>query len=383
MNIESENRDEAQSAVEDDLEEVPYRQSSARHVQIQPYDYSVRTLMDMVADEDIILNPDYQRHYRWDNKKASRFIESLILNIPVPVVYLNEEEDGRYSVIDGQQRLTSLLRFTRPNEIPSTIDAEPLKLEGLKLRSDLANLNYYELPQKEKRNLQKKYIRCIAILNETDATLKYEVFERLNTGSAELTNQEIRNYMYRGKLNDLLNETSKNIKFQELISLPVKSQRTMKDSELILRFLAFRELSPNYHGNYSEYLNEFMEEHRNPSHSRIEKLKQLINGTIENLYTILGPGIAFRKPLDRQDPKEWSHTRINGAIYESQMIAFSRLPPFNRIPNDTYDSLKKNTYKAFQNNDYWGSLFQGTARKKHVTRRTEILIEYLNEVELV
>jgi len=373
--------------IEDNIDETPYRNKGTRRVQTQPYDYAVRSLMDMVVDGDLILNPDYQRNYRWDDEKASRFIESLILNIPVPVVYLGEEPDTSLTVIDGQQRLSSLLRFTRPQELDilfkdDGVDIKPLVLTGLKVRADLNDKNFRELPITDRNALQKRHIRCICILNESDAALKYEVFERLNTGSVELTPQEIRNCTHRGPFNQLLLELAQNSNFQELIALSKKRQHTMKDAELILRFYSYRDLSPDYNENFTEYLNEYMEDHRNISAGLKHELSKIFTKTVDLIYKILGPGIAFRKPWDRDSPEDgrWTLTSINGAIYESQMINYSLLPPIDALNETQIGDIKKATLEVFSDEKYWESISYGTATKSRVIRRASILHAKFSEI---
>ncbi|EEB4661362.1 DUF262 domain-containing protein, partial [Salmonella enterica subsp. enterica serovar Dublin] len=139
----TEQNDEIEIEIENEIE--PYEHIKERKVVIQPYDYAVRTLVDMIIEGDLILEPDYQRKYQWDDIKASRFIESIALNIPVPVVYLAEEKDGTFSVIDGQQRLTSLFRFIKANEIENLFPDSglmPLKLTGLKIISEINGKEY-------------------------------------------------------------------------------------------------------------------------------------------------------------------------------------------------------------------------------------------------
>lgn len=373
------------SGVEEDTEDAPYRSKAARRVQTQPYDYAVRSLMDMIVDGDLILNPEYQRNYRWDDEKASRFIESLILNIPVPVIYLSEEADTRLTVIDGQQRLASLLRFSKPDELDplfNSIPLQPLTLTGLRVRSDLNAKSIRELSQEDRSSLYKRHIRCMVILNESDPMLKFEVFERLNTGSVELTDQEVRNCVQNGPFNNLLLEAAENPKYQELIALPKKSQSNMKDAELVLRFFAYRELSKDYNDSYTEYLNEYMDEHRKISTTRRKELLTLFNKTVDLVYHILGPRIAFRRPRDRKNlPNSgWAHTYINGAIYESQMIVYSYLPPVSELSVKQVDQIRDVTYKTFRKDNYWNSIFQGTAQMRKVKRRTETLYSSIKEV---
>jgi hypothetical protein len=367
------------NGIEEEIDTLPYEPVKERKVIIQPYDYAIRTLMDMIIEEELILDPDYQRNYRWDNSKASRFIESIILNIPVPVIYLAEEPDGKFSVIDGQQRLTSLFRFIKANEVKeleAQQDIDQLILEDLQFRADINGKRYVDLSREERSTISKRPIRCIVVLNESDATLKFEVFERLNTGSTSLTDQEVRNCIYRGSFNNIIKEMAKNRKFQELISLPEKSQKTMKDAELVLRFIAYRDLDDGvaYNDNYTEYMNNYMEENREISQNRQEYLLKIFNETIDLIYERLKPGVAFRRPTDMDNPYDgtFASNLINGSIYESQMVGISRLVEQEK---DIPDDFRERILSAFQQQDYRSAVHQGTSQKAKALRRSRIVTE--------
>ena len=375
------NSDQQQISVEDNLNDAPYEKVKERKVLIQPYDYAVRTLMDMIVEGDLKLDPDYQRNYRWADEKASRFIESIALNIPVPVLYFAEEADGSFSVIDGQQRLASLFRYIKPDEAQILYpdgNLSPLELNNLKLRPDLNQKAYISLERDDRSLIAKRPIRCIVVLNESDATLKFEVFERLNTGSSQLTAQEVRNCIYNGSLSKVLKKLAKNPHFQEMISLPEASKRNMTDVELVLRFFAYRDMnsSTQYSDNYTEYLNNFMEENREISNEKSEFYTKLFNDTIDILYTHLGAGVAFRKPLLLEDPtnSRFAGNLINGSIFESQMISVSKLLESGKpVPSD----LKNRVLSAFTVTTYTDSVFQGTSQKAKVLRRNSTLSEIL------
>lgn len=364
----------------DDTEQgsQPYEHIKERKVVIQPYDYAVRTLMDMIIDEDLVLEPDYQRKYQWEADKASRFIESICLNIPVPVIYLAEEKDGSFSVIDGQQRLTSLFRFIKHNEIENVFPdgaLEPLVIENLKILPELNGKTYNELDRGFKSAISKRPIRCIVVLNDSDETLKFEVFERLNTGSAQLTAQEIRNCVYRGSYNKLLKSLAEYQKFKDLIALPAADDKAMKGPELVLRFLAYRELSlqSDYSDNYAEYLNLHMEENRELTQQKQSEVRDLFHATVDLIFDTLGPGVAFRKPKDRNDDTQGFYKNlINGSVYESQMVAFSRA-----VEKGVTDNLSQKAFSAFSVDDYWNSLFQGTSKRNKALKRSQTLTDIL------
>ena len=369
-------------AIDDSLGSAPYSNEGERKVLIQQYDYAVRTLMDMVVEGDLALDPDYQRQYRWPDEKAARFIESIVLNIPVPVLYLAEDSDGTFSVIDGQQRLTSLLRFIKPHELSSLYpdrQLAPLALNDLRVRPDLNGMSYASLPRLDKSALAKRPIRCIVILNESDTTLKFEVFERLNTGSVSLTDQEVRNCIYRGSYNQLIKRLAVNEVFHELLNLPESLIKAMKDAELVLRFLAYKELSnvTDYADNFAEYLTRHMEDRRVITEDMARRLQDEFDETVQVVNRVLGPGIAFRKPSNRNDPSSgtFAQNKINGAIYEAQMISFSRYLATGTTLSDT--ELKERALRAFSDDVFWNALFQGTAQRKKAIDRSRILTDLL------
>lgn len=382
-------QDNTEQSLQGDLDSIddyhgsaPYSNEGERKVLIQQYDYAVRTLMDMVVEGDLVLDPDYQRQYRWPDEKAARFIESIVLNIPVPVLYLAEDSDGTFSVIDGQQRLTSLLRFIKPHELTSLYPNRqlvPLVLSDLRVRPDLNRMSYASLPRLDKSALAKRPIRCIVILNESDTTLKFEVFERLNTGSVSLTDQEVRNCIYRGSYNKLIKQLAANEVFHNLLNLPESLCKEMKDAELVLRFLAYKELSneTDYSDNFAEYLNRHMEDRRVITEDMARRLTAEFDETVQAVNRVLGPGIAFRKPSNRNDPLSgtFAQNKINGAIYEAQMISFSRYLATDKTLPDS--ELKERALRAFSDDVFWNSLFQGTAQRRKAIDRSGILTDLL------
>jgi uncharacterized protein with ParB-like and HNH nuclease domain len=182
----------------------------------------------------LILQPDFQRQYVWDDTKASRLIESAILGIPLPVIYLSEEKDGKEYVIDDQQRLTSFFSYI-DGKFP---DDRPFKLTGLNVYKDLNGKRFDELTEELQDKVRYYKIRAITFLKDSSETLKFEIFERLNTGSVQLNDQELRNCLYRGKLNAALKEMAADADFMHICGLKNPDKR-MKDRELVLRFCAF------------------------------------------------------------------------------------------------------------------------------------------------
>jgi hypothetical protein len=172
----------------------------------------------------LVVQPDFQRQFVWDQVKASKLIESALLGIPIPIVYLSEEPDNKEYVIDGQQRLTSFFSFI-DGHFPSAGD---FHLKGLTVFAELNGKRYNELPEALQDQIRYFSLRTITFKRESDPSIKFEVFERLNTGSVSLNDQELRNCIYRGDYNRLLRELSEDPDFMHLLGLTKPDKRMKK-----------------------------------------------------------------------------------------------------------------------------------------------------------
>ena len=294
------------------IDDIPKEE---RILRTQAYDKSVSDVVAMINNGDIDLNPDYQRNYIWDNKKSSLLIESLLLNVPIPVVYVAEDEDSRWNVVDGLQRLETLRRFF----------SNEFKLRGLEVLKELNGVQYSQLNPKAARILRNGILRIILIFRESHPDIKYEIFMRLNRGSIRLTEQELRNCLYRGTFNELLKELRENKKFLEMIGLTEPHKR-MSDAELILRYFTIsdsydfkaNQLSEEYTGKVVSSMNKFIEKKRKASHAEISNLRRRFDSTVDKVYEIFGDD-AFKKfnPDGSLDS-----LRVNRAIMDIVMVSF-------------------------------------------------------------
>lgn len=289
-----------------------------RRIIAQPYDFSVQDLVNKIKEGDIDLQPDYQRNYVWDandetENKRSKLIESLLLNIPIPVIYFAEQvETLKYEVIDGQQRLKTFLDFLN----------DEFCLTKLEIRDDVNGKTYSELEQRDRDEIRKRSIRAIVVLNDSDEQVKYEVFERLNLGSIQLTAQEIRNNTHRGPFNDLLKELASDTTFRSLIKLRLKSdQKNMAHEELVLRFFAYHYSGTRRVDQLSYFLTKYMKENRNMDKEQILELKELFHCTINKINNYLGKKAfsTFKRKI-----KNWN-TTSNRLMYETEMLAFAQI----------------------------------------------------------
>ena len=179
-------------------------------------------IKDMFDEGDIITDPDYQRDFVYTQKQSSKLIESMLLGIPIPTVYLCEEADETWSVIDGQQRITSFVYFLK-NEFP---------LKGLTELKELNGLYFKDMEKPLQRKLKQSSLSAICILKESQ-NLKYEIFARLNQGAVSLKPQELRYCIYRGNCNKMLIELASN---KYLPVLFKDDNKRMQYQERILRF---------------------------------------------------------------------------------------------------------------------------------------------------
>ena len=196
----------------------------------------------------IVLNPDFQRNEVWDMKKRSQLIESLMLKIPLPMFYVQSDEDGILTVVDGLQRLSTIRDFvlgedylnlkkddgTRREELRGM----GFKLKGLEFWSDYEGKQFYQLPPKLQNRILEAQVQVTVIHPTTPEVVRRNIFKRINTGGIQLNSQEIRNAIYAGPATNLLNELSNIGSFNKVMGNSVNRLR-MQDKELILRFLSF------------------------------------------------------------------------------------------------------------------------------------------------
>jgi hypothetical protein len=252
------------------------------------------------------LDPEYQRRHRWNNGRKSRLIESFLMNIPVPPVFLYERELARFEVMDGRQRLTALSEFYD----------DKFQLTELEHWKDLEGRKYSQLPDKIKDGIDRRYISSIILLKETAATeeqatlLKKIVFERLNSGGVKLSSQETRNAIYNGPLNKLCLSLSENAAYKKLWRIPVtpientesegdeeeelpksgqKMFDKMEDVEMVLRFFAYRQIEkfPSGLNKISTLLDSYLNQGNKFDPGLIVKLGSLFNDTVQFLDQLL------------------------------------------------------------------------------------------------
>ncbi len=270
----------------------------------------------------LILQPDFQRQYVWDSSKASKLIESAILGIPLPIIYLSEEKDGREYVIDGQQRLTSFFAFI-DGQFP---DGKPFKLSSLNVLSELNGKRFCDLSDELQDRVRYYKIRAITFQKDSNENLKFEIFERLNTGSVQLNDQELRNCLYRGNFNVALKEMAEDPDFMFICGLKNPDKR-MKDKELVLRFCAFyHKTYLNYKAPMRNFLNSEARDKRDISEKEVVELKTAFKNACQIIRSIFGKNSfkRFYKGKDGQPNGHWEPKKFNTSLYDILMYSFAK-----------------------------------------------------------
>lgn len=312
-----EEEQEIDDIIEDDVDlDI---EAGQRKIIWQAKDFSIREFLTMKNDGELALQPNYQRNYVATDLIASKLIESILLDVPIPVVYLAEEQDGSYSVIDGQQRLTSFLSFLE-GKFP---DNRPFKISGLKVLPELNRKLFADLDPELQKKIRSTTIHSIIIKKESNSDIKFEIFERLNTGSTKLNEDEIRNTVYRGKYIDLLAELSENQGFHGLVRKDNFKKRMIYRG-MILRFFALSEKSYlNYKSSMKQFSNKELRDNRDLTPSKEKEYKARFEHCLDLVKLVFGE-MAFRRymPGESGESGKWGDSQINMALYDLQMVGF-------------------------------------------------------------
>lgn len=348
-----------------------------RNLVIDKPEPTIEALVNKYNRGKIILQPDYQRKYVMKPMVASRLIESILLNIPLPVIYFAEEEDGSWSVVDGQQRLTSIISFVQGKYIT---DGKDFKLSGLKVLTELNRKSFKELDDAMQEKIMDTSLKSFVIKNSSSEEIKFEIFERLNTGSTPLNEDEIRNNLYRGEYINLLAELENDPVFDKLVAKPNFKNRMLYRG-MILRFFAFYEKSYiNYVPSMKTFCNKHLKDFRNMSKEKRAEYTKVFKETIDKVNYVFGEN-AFRRMKKQDDSNNtiWVKTRINMALYDVQMNGFIRYSKDQIIRHS--EEIREAMYELMTTNiDFIDSIEMQTSNSDMVTRRFKMWLDKLEEI---
>ena len=333
---------------------------------LQQADLSLKSISDMVESGAIDINPKYQRRKRWTSKKESDLIESFILNIPVPPIYLAEDEYGTYSVIDGKQRITAIHNFLTGK----------LKLENIEKFREIDGFYFQDLPNNIKNALSiRPYLRVVTLLKQSDKNLKYEVFLRLNKAGVPLNSQEIRNVAFMGEFNNLLLKLSENNDFRNILKSNEDSKiyKEMIDIQFVLRFFTIKEKWKNFPNNMDVAMDDFMKSNYQKNQQQINKLESDFNRAF-NACLMIWEDKTFLKPNGTK--------QVLQGFYDIQMVCLSLLNDVElskAIDNkEKVQELLENEVNT--NNKFSKALTQFTSNSKNVEYRIETFLTLLKTI---
>ena len=249
-------------------------------------DMSFGEIMSMYERDEIIIDPDFQRLFRWDTYQKTRFIESILIGIPVPPIFVAEDEHGRWELVDGLQRISTVFSFF--GILKNAQDKNDWVMCKGDLTDELDNLACKDLPLKFKLNIKRATCRIEIIKWNSAFDMRYELFNRLNTGGSELTDQEIRNAIFRGvskEFNIFLRNCAEHDKFVQIIQPTERQLEQLYMDELVLRFCALTDGQDDLSENISQHMTNYMKK-AVADPDRIPQLKESFENLINLLYPV-------------------------------------------------------------------------------------------------
>ena len=319
-----------------------------RRLHTETYDFTISTIIDYLDDDKMFI-PKFQRRYVWTPSQASRLIESLIIQCPIPVIYLNQEKDERLSVVDGNQRLTSFRKYL----------SDEFSLKGLTAYPELEGAFFSELDKRFQRHILNRTLRCIVISKDTHPQVKFDVFERLNSGSVKLTPQELRHGLYYGPFMTYIEDLSKAKEWRALTSTTGEKagEKRMRGEELVLRFLALKFNLQNYQKPLAGFLNDFSEKYRQPNDTDKAEMSSAFYKTIKLANSIYGTYCFRAFTKDRE-----FITPFNTALFDAEMVAASNFTDIISLP------VTRQNHEKFL--DALSILFEEEKFQKSISRAT-------------
>ncbi|CAA0252252.1 DUF262 domain-containing protein [Tenacibaculum maritimum] len=347
--------------------------------------YPLPSIIIMLSSGDYKLNPEFQRRHRWNKIQKSKLIESFIMNVPIPPIFLYEDSFSHYEVMDGLQRLTAIKEFY----------SNEFELEGLEEWPELNGKKYSSLPIQIKKGIDRRYLSSIILLQETakneiDAMkLKQLVFERINSGGVQLEPQESRNAVYNGRFNELCIKLARNEFLCKTWNIPVQTSleieedklpdeliqndlfRSMRDVELVLRFFANRQRNEliKYTNSLKSYLNNYLRYANLLPESTLKELSIVFEDTMKFLYELLGEK-AFYLYRERNGNWNW-FSRPTTAVFDPLTLIASDFLESKDLILSKKDKIE-DELKAFYQTNY--SMFGGRNTNPGIITERERLI---------
>lgn len=300
-----------------DLEDNAFEESEEnktypiKEAKIEKQRFSVFELKRKIDSGNIIIDPDFQREYVWDEKRKSELIESILMGIPIPLIYTSQSNDGKMQIVDGKQRLSSLREFLNND----------FELTNLKILDAINKKTFDKLNDLQRTKIEDYMFDIYMIVPPTPDEIKFDIFDRVNRGGVPINAQEMRNALYNGVATEIIKQLCKSEDFQKATGYPDKSR--MKDRYLVLRFLAFYLLFNNKLNFTYTTLDTFLGKvmsfiNKECKYENFEKLIKRFHITMEFICK------HYKDDLFRFSPKEEGKKRrkVSLALFESLSFAF-------------------------------------------------------------
>lgn len=324
-------------------------------------DMSFGEIMSMYERNEIVIDPEFQRLFRWNKYQKTRFIESILIGIPVPPIFVAEDKDGRWELVDGLQRISSIFSFF--GILKNNTSKNTWILGEGDLVKELENLGCKDLPLKYQLNIKRASCRVEIIKWNSAFDMRYELFNRLNTGGSVLKDQEIRNAIFRGvskDFNKFLRRCAELESFENLIKPTKRQKEELYMDELVLRYCSLIDLPKELSDNISNHMTKYMKNAvKEPS--KIEVLEPKFNEVIKLLVPI-GKGI-FRG----------TNNVFSTSIYDCIMIGLSKY--YDQYKDLRTDQIieKVNTLK--KSDSFKKASGSASASKSRILKRIEVADE--------
>jgi len=391
LNLNEEVSKGKQNIVDEAINEK-YRKGEVRIITEQAR-YPLNTILGIVQSDDYILNPEFQRRHRWDIVRKSKLIESIIMNVPIPPIFLYEISYSVYEVMDGLQRLTAIAQFYN----------DEFELEGLEEWNELNGFKYSTLPEQVRKGVDRRYISSIILLQETAKDekeakrLKQLVFERINSGGASLTFQESRNAIYPGAMNNLCIKLARNLNFCRIWGIPEPTEEEIKsgniteelvkdpmyskmdDVELVLRFFAFRQIDKWDNSLMKTFLDDYLKQGNLYSDKLLNKLEKLFIETTDLIYSIFSESALWlpRERKSKIEPKWVIYEQPTKVLFDTLMYVLSDFIKHKDLLITKAEKIRTDLDDIYKTESI---LFKGRFNKTDITKRIELVSAYFEKV---
>jgi uncharacterized protein with ParB-like and HNH nuclease domain len=327
------------------------------NIEIAENPFSIYEYLRQLNNGKINIHPEFQRNSVWKPDQKCKFIESILLNFPLPPIYLNETMEATYIVIDGLQRSTTLQEYY----------ADKFALSGLEALPDYNGSKYSDLPVKLQSKFENKKLTTFILKPSTPTVVIYDIFKRINTGGTQLNRQEVRNCIFIGKSTELLKNLANEKYFRRAIDGGVGSKR-MKDREIVLRYIAFRwfDYKAEYTGDMSDFIESAMKRINKMSNDKIYLMNDDFNRVMQTAYNIWGRE-NFRIPTKK------TRGLINTAVLETVCNYLSANSDEFIIKNN--QTIKKNYSDLIMDPVYNDAVTKSTGNRTRVLNRFRLVYE--------